>query len=192
MADRSAIDINLYKLFAERAFNLLRIRRRMRHRDSKWDLHRLGAEAAPRNAICEDASSGTCSGSKIGKRSSRAFTAALSLWSSPSRKVVELTVSRCLHAPRSRGVDSLSQCEGAAMVSIDLIRRLSPDSLSIIEFKIEREVRDRREDIGSSVVLGSDPKGWNFAAYGEELNMTRAAEYFLTRPNARRLSTKAR
>jgi len=70
--------------------------------------------------------------------------------------------------------------EGAVSVSVNLIRRLSPDSLSVVEFKSDQDV-NIAEKISVHPLLFGDDKGWNLELYGEELNMTRSAESFLTR-----------
>ncbi len=70
--------------------------------------------------------------------------------------------------------------EGAVSISVNLIRRLSPDSLSVVEFKSDQDV-SIAEKISVHPLLFGDDKGWNLELYGEELNMTRSAESFLTR-----------
>ena len=67
---------------------------------------------------------------------------------------------------------------GAIEISVALIRRLSPDSLSIIEFKTEQDVKIA-EKMSVHPMLYGDPKGWNIELYGEELNMTRSAKSFV-------------
>lgn len=71
--------------------------------------------------------------------------------------------------------------EGAATISVELIRRVSPDSLSVIEFKEPLDV-EITEKMSVFPLLHGDSRGWNLELYGEELNMTRSAESFLTRP----------
>jgi len=70
--------------------------------------------------------------------------------------------------------------EGAVNISVDLVRRLSPDSLSVIEFKSDQDVQIAQKMSVHPMLFG-DSKGWNLELYGEELNMTRSAECFLTR-----------
>lgn len=70
---------------------------------------------------------------------------------------------------------------GAVSISIDLIKKLSPDSYSIIEFKNEQEVIIA-ERISQYPLLYGNDNGWNLELYGEEMNMTRSAESFLTTP----------
>ncbi|MCX6908360.1 MAG: hypothetical protein NTY01_10000 [Verrucomicrobia bacterium] len=70
--------------------------------------------------------------------------------------------------------------EGAVNISVNLVRRLSPDSLSVMEFKSDLDVQIA-EKMSVHPMLFSDAKGWNLELYGEELNMTRSAECFLTR-----------
>lgn len=70
---------------------------------------------------------------------------------------------------------------GSVNISVDLIKKLSPDSFSIIEFKNEEEVKIA-ERISQFPLLGGDTNGWNLELYGEEMNMTRSSGCFLTKP----------
>lgn len=70
---------------------------------------------------------------------------------------------------------------GSVGISVELIKRLSPHSYSIIEFKNEQEV-SIAEKVSRHPLLAVDEKGWNLELYGEEINMTRSADSFLTRP----------
>jgi len=70
---------------------------------------------------------------------------------------------------------------GALNICVDLIKKLSPDSFSVIEFKNEQEV-SIAEKVSIHPMLCGDDKGWNLELYGEEMNMTRSAESFLTTP----------
>ena len=70
---------------------------------------------------------------------------------------------------------------GAVQIPVNLIRQLSPDSLSVPEFKDEKELH-----ISGSLLkhplLSNSTTGWGLELYGEELNMTRSAAYFQTKP----------
>ena len=70
---------------------------------------------------------------------------------------------------------------GSINISVDLIKRLSPDSYSIIEFKNKEEVAIA-EKISKYPLLTGDKLGWDLNLYGEEINMTRSADSFLTSP----------
>lgn len=70
---------------------------------------------------------------------------------------------------------------GSVTISVDLVKRLSPDSHSIIEFKSEQEV-SIAETVSKYPMLAGDAEGWNLELYGEEMNMTRSAGSFLTKP----------
>ena len=70
---------------------------------------------------------------------------------------------------------------GAVKVSVDLIKKLSPDSYSIIEFKNDLEIRIA-EKIARYPLLSDNKEGWGLELYGEEMNMTRAAGSFTTKP----------
>ncbi len=67
--------------------------------------------------------------------------------------------------------------EGALIIPVELIRRLSPDSLSIIEFRDDIDLRIA-EDSLRFPFLNGEPKGWEFEIYGEELHMNRSAYLF--------------
>lgn len=68
---------------------------------------------------------------------------------------------------------------GAVTVSVDLVRKLSPDSLSIPEFNSETDLNIARK-LHEAPFLADGDKGWGLELYGEELNMTRSAKYFKT------------
>lgn len=70
---------------------------------------------------------------------------------------------------------------GAVNITVELVKRLSPDSYSIIEFKNDQEV-SIAEKVSKHPLLCGDNEGWNLELYGEEMNMTRSADSFLTRP----------
>ena len=75
---------------------------------------------------------------------------------------------------------------GAVNVSIEVVRRLSPDSLSIMEFKSESEVRIA-EKMTSFPPLGTHIEGsWNLAL-NREFHMTDDSYLYKTRPGAARL-----
>lgn len=70
---------------------------------------------------------------------------------------------------------------GAINISVELIKRLSPDSYSVIEFKTDLEVVIA-EKVSKFPLLCGDKTGWQLELYGEEMNMTRSSGNFLTRP----------
>lgn len=67
------------------------------------------------------------------------------------------------------------------LVPVDLIKKLSPDSVSVIEFKIQKDIEISQKMLRWPLLLGDDT-GWNLELYGEELNMTRSADFFLNYP----------
>jgi hypothetical protein len=67
------------------------------------------------------------------------------------------------------------------VINTDLIKKLSPDSYSIIEFKNAMDVHIS-EKFSKFPLLYNDENGWQLELYGEEMNMTRSADYFLTTP----------
>jgi hypothetical protein len=71
--------------------------------------------------------------------------------------------------------------EGAVQVPVDLVRQLSPDSLSVPEFKDRDDVQLTRK-FSDAPLLADPQKGWGLELYGEELNMTRSSGFFKTTP----------
>ncbi|MCX6880595.1 MAG: ATP-binding protein [Verrucomicrobia bacterium] len=67
------------------------------------------------------------------------------------------------------------------LVPVDLIKKLSPDSVSVIEFKVQTDIEISKKMLRWPLLFGDD-KGWNLELYGEELNMTRSADFFLNHP----------
>uniref|UniRef100_A0ACD5H2U0 Helix-turn-helix domain-containing protein n=1 Tax=Desertifilum tharense IPPAS B-1220 TaxID=1781255 RepID=A0ACD5H2U0_9CYAN len=63
------------------------------------------------------------------------------------------------------------------VISVDLIRQISPDSLSISEFKNLAELKLSSKLLNHPFLTDSQ-KGWGINLYGEELNMTRSKQYF--------------
>ena len=70
---------------------------------------------------------------------------------------------------------------GSLYLSVELIKKLSPDSFSIIEFKNEQEVIIA-EKISKCPLLSGDEEGWNLELYGEEFHMNRSASFFHSKP----------
>ncbi|MEA5460307.1 ATP-binding protein [Arcicella sp. LKC2W] len=68
---------------------------------------------------------------------------------------------------------------GALYPNVEMIKKLSPDSLSIIEFKNEQEVSISHK-VSQFPLLAGDISGWNVELYGEEINMTRDSDKFKT------------
>src|SRR6202158_5785994 len=73
---------------------------------------------------------------------------------------------------------------GAVNMSVDLIRKLSPDSLSIPEFKSETDVVIATKWQAFPFLGDGTTHGWGIELYGEELNMTSSAKYFKTSKTA--------
>src|SRR6218665_1337696 len=71
---------------------------------------------------------------------------------------------------------------GSVNISVDLVKKLSPDSYSVIELKNEQEV-SIAETVSKHPLLLGDSNGWNLELYGEEMNMTRSSAVFLTKPS---------
>jgi hypothetical protein len=76
--------------------------------------------------------------------------------------------------------------QGAIEINVDLVRRLSPDSLSIMEFKSDLDVRIARKMTQFSL-LGAPVDGtWNLSLT-QEFNMTTDSDLFLMAPGPTRL-----
>ncbi len=71
--------------------------------------------------------------------------------------------------------------EGAIPIPTELVRRLSPDSLSITEFKTMEEVLIVEKFLRFPF-LNDEKNGWGLEIYGEELHMNRSAYLFKTHP----------
>lgn len=62
-------------------------------------------------------------------------------------------------------------------VSVELVRKLSPDSLSIPEFKSDQDIAIAEKMLPFPLLADAET-GWGLELYGEELNMTRSSGYF--------------
>ncbi len=70
--------------------------------------------------------------------------------------------------------------QGAVEISLDLIRKLSPDSISLMEFK-SREDAEVCEKAYRHPLIGDQESGWGIR-FTQEFNMTSDAHLFETRP----------
>ena len=66
-------------------------------------------------------------------------------------------------------------------ISVDLIKQLSPDSISVIEFRsyIDSIIINK---LYQYPLLSNNIEGWGIEIYGEELHMNRSTDFFLTTP----------
>ncbi|MGL4499080.1 MAG: RNA-binding domain-containing protein, partial [Planktothrix sp.] len=71
--------------------------------------------------------------------------------------------------------------EDCLNINVDIIRHLSPDSLSVIEFHSQTDV-DIAAKLLNFPLFSDSQSGWGIELYGEELNMTRSSSYFKTAP----------
>jgi hypothetical protein len=69
---------------------------------------------------------------------------------------------------------------GAVNLSVDLIKKLSPDSFSISEFKSDLEIEISKK-LSNFPLLGDPINGWDLELYGEEFHMNRNANLFHTK-----------
>jgi len=76
--------------------------------------------------------------------------------------------------------------QGAIEVSVDLVKRLSPDSLSVMEFKTDLDVKIA-EKMLRFPLLGDDVPGAWSVRFTQELNMTSDSHLFRTEPGKGRL-----
>ena len=76
-------------------------------------------------------------------------------------------------------VDELSRFpdEGAVWMDVELIKKLSPDSHSVIEFGSQQDIEIAKKCMKHPML--SDANGWAMELYGEELNMTRSSGLFV-------------
>ncbi|OYU30811.1 MAG: ATP-binding protein [Comamonadaceae bacterium PBBC2] len=72
--------------------------------------------------------------------------------------------------------------EGALWLEVEFIKRLSPDSHSVMEFKSALDVQIANRCSAFPFLCG-DLRGWNLGVYGEELHMNRGASYFVGTDN---------
>ena len=66
--------------------------------------------------------------------------------------------------------------DGGLWLDVDLIKRLSPDSHSVMEFKSQLDIQIAKKLLKYPML--SDKNGWAINLYGEELNMTRSSSLF--------------
>ena len=71
--------------------------------------------------------------------------------------------------------------EGAVWMDVDLIKALSPDSMSVVEFQTQMDI-DVAKKCLQHPMLSDEGTGWGAELYGEELNMTRSANFFAGDP----------
>ncbi len=76
--------------------------------------------------------------------------------------------------------------EGALNISVDLVRRLSPDSLSVMEFKNEMDVRIAEKMLKHPLLGDELPDKWNLRLT-REFDMTTDSHLFKTEPGKGRL-----
>jgi hypothetical protein len=66
-------------------------------------------------------------------------------------------------------------------ISVEIVRQLSPDSISVMEFKSDLDVVIASK-IYNAPFLSNQSRGWGFEIYGEELHMNRSSKYFKVYP----------
>lgn len=70
---------------------------------------------------------------------------------------------------------------GAQWLSVELIRKISPESLSVPEFKSQTDLNIAAK-LQAYPMLAKSSQSWGLDLYGEELNMTRSIKHFRTTP----------
>ena len=75
---------------------------------------------------------------------------------------------------------------GAVQMSVDLVRRFSPDSLSIMEFKSDLDIQIARKMLRFPLLGESVPGAWE-VRFGREFDMTNDSDLFKTAPGKGRL-----
>lgn len=98
---------------------------------------------------------------------------------------------RTIHFPAAfmrHDVEELNRfpSEGSVSISIDLVRRLSPDSLSVMEFKSEAGIRIAERMLRQPLLGEKIADGWSLELH-REFNMTDDAPLFETKPGSRKL-----
>lgn len=73
--------------------------------------------------------------------------------------------------------------EKSLNLPVSLVKNLSPDSFSVTEFKDQADI-DIAKKLMVFPLLHGDPMGWQLEIYGEELHMNRGSHYFKTKPTA--------
>jgi len=73
--------------------------------------------------------------------------------------------------------------EGALTIKVDLVKRLSPDSLSVMEFKSEKDVRIAEKMLAHPLLGDASAAGWLLELH-REFNMTDDAPLFQKEPTA--------
>ncbi|MDJ0597329.1 MAG: ATP-binding protein [Crocosphaera sp.] len=80
-------------------------------------------------------------------------------------------------------VEELNQFpdDSSINIEVDLVKQLSPDSLSVMEFRQQTDLKIMAK-LYKFPFLSNDNQGWNLEIYGEELHMNRSTNYFKTNP----------
>ncbi len=76
--------------------------------------------------------------------------------------------------------------EGALTIKVDLVKRLSPDSLSVMEFKSEKDVRIAEKMLAHPLLGDESAAGWRLELH-REFNMTDDAPLFQKEPTTNSL-----
>lgn len=77
--------------------------------------------------------------------------------------------------------------QGAINISVELIRRLSPDSLSVMEFKSDKDVRIAEKMLKFPMLGDAIREKWS-VRFIREFDMTNDSDVFKTSPAANRLT----
>lgn len=72
---------------------------------------------------------------------------------------------------------------GGLTIPVELVRRLSPDSMSISEFNNQIDI-EIAEKAANMPLLSDGQNGWGIELYGEEVHMTRGSHYFQNQPTS--------
>jgi hypothetical protein len=182
---KAGTDINLYKLFTEQCFNLLRSRGQCGIVIPSGIYTDLGAKQLREMLFTKAAITGV-----FGFENRKEIFDGVHR----SYKFVILTFEKgraTEHFPAAfmrinvEELDRFPQ-EGAIEMSVDLIRRLSPDSVSLMEFKNDQDIRIA-EKMLRFPLLGEQIEGTWTIKFTAEFHMTNDSHLFKTSPGSGRL-----
>lgn len=181
---KAGSDINLYKLFVEQCFNLLRLRGSYGMVIPSGIYTDLGTKQL-REMLFEKTS---IEGLFCFENRKEIFENVDSRF-----KFVALTVEKGGKTKDFPAMFMRHDVEELAIfpnehtlrISVPMVRRLSPDSISIMEFKSDLDVHIA-EKMLKFPLLGEDVDGWN-VSFTAEFHMTNDSGLFLNKPGAGRL-----
>jgi hypothetical protein len=178
---KAGSDINLYKLFTEQCFNLLRMDGYCGIVIPSGICTDLGSKQLREMLFCKARITGLfCfdNQKEIFEGVHRSYKFAVLSFEKGGK--TDLFPSAFMRHDVAE-LASFPQ-EGAINISVDLVRRLSPDSLSIMEFKNEIDVRIAEKMLKFPLLGDVLPDKWNLRLTAE-FHMTNDSHLFKTKPS---------